>query len=155
MAQTEAAHTEAAHTEVARRDQEAAETKAEKPVETGHPCTATVHLPFVTAEFRVPDIHVPSLPVRVPGRNDLSAAVSSIRSRLPSPSQTAYYAGLGLLGALGVIEWPVVIVVGVGTAIAHRQFGSAPTGFSAEPGGNGQEPIEPQEDPSKEPGRGC
>jgi len=140
MAQTEATQKEATQNEITQCDQEVSETTAGEPVQTGHPRTATVRLPFVTAEFRAPDIHLPSLPVHVPDRNDLSGAVSSIRSRLPSPSETAYYAGLGLLGALGIIEWPVVIVVGVGTAIAHRRFGSPHTGFRAEPRGDGAEP---------------
>lgn len=86
-----------------------------------HRRTATVHLPFVTAEFRAPDIHLPSVPVRAPTRSDLSGAVSAVRSRLPSPEQAAYYAGLGVLGALQLIEWPVVLAIGVGTAIAQHQ----------------------------------
>ncbi|MGH3941849.1 MAG: hypothetical protein ACRDTG_25130 [Pseudonocardiaceae bacterium] len=78
--------------------------------------TATVNLPFVTAEFRAPEIHLPS----IPDRSDLTGAVSAIRERLPSPAQVAYYAGLGVLGVLELVEWPVVLAIGVGTAIAQR-----------------------------------
>lgn len=80
--------------------------------------TATVNLPFVTAEFRAPEIHLPS--ISIPDRNDLTGAVSAIRERLPSPAQVAYYAGLGVLGVLELVEWPVVLAIGVGTAIAQR-----------------------------------
>lgn len=116
-------------TKLAQRNQRAAEAPAEEQEQA--PRTATVHLPFVTAEFRAPDIHLPSLPVRMPGRSDLTDAVSAIRSRLPSPKQTAYYAGLGLLGVLEIIEWPVAIAIGVGTAIARS---SASQPGAARPG---------------------
>lgn len=162
VARTKMAQTETTQTEAAQRDQDVSQptvTTTGEPGEAGHPRTATVHLRFVTAEFRVPHIHLPSLPVHIPDRHELSSAVSSIWSRLPSPSQTAYYAGLGLLGALGIIEWPVVIAVGVGTALAYRQFGSTPAGFRVELVGGeaerkGQEPAEPQEDPRDAPGQG-
>ncbi len=94
--------------------------------------TATVNLPFVTAEFRAPDIHLPSLPVHAPDRSDLTGAVSAIRSRLPSPGQTVYYAGLGVLGVLELIEWPVVLAIGVGTALVQHQVGSRRTEPSGE-----------------------
>lgn len=47
--------------------------------------TTTVNLPVVVAEFRLPKIHLTSMPLRVPGRGDLAEAVSVIRARLPSP----------------------------------------------------------------------
>lgn len=90
--------------------------------------TATVHLPFVTAEFRAPEIHLPSIPVRAPHRSDVTSAVSAVRSRLPSAEQAVYYAGLGLLGALEIIEWPVALAIGVGTAIAQQHGGGHPAG---------------------------
>ncbi|MGH4025459.1 MAG: hypothetical protein ACRDRV_12870 [Pseudonocardiaceae bacterium] len=96
---------------------------AERP-EAPHRRTATVNLPFVTAEFRAPEIHLPALPVRAPDRSDLSGAVSAIRARLPSPGQAAYYAGLGALGVLEIIEWPVALAIGVGTAVAQHYGGA-------------------------------
>ncbi len=80
-----------------------------------------VNLPFVTAQIRWAPFRVPE--VRLPvTRDDLTGAVagaaSALRSHLPPPQQTAYYAGLGLLGALSLIEWPVAVAIGTGTAIA-------------------------------------
>ncbi len=52
--------------------------------------------------------------------------------RLPERQQLGYYAAIGALGVLGIIEWPVALVLGVGHALAsdqhHRalqQFGEA------------------------------
>src|SRR5918997_2615969 len=44
----------------------------------GRPRTATVNLPFVTAQFRAPDLHLPS-------RGEVGAAARGIASFLPSP----------------------------------------------------------------------
>ncbi|GAA0537271.1 hypothetical protein GCM10011581_44010 [Saccharopolyspora subtropica] len=79
--------------------------------ETSH--GPTLHLPGVTAEFHRPDLHVPS-------RQDLDNAVSTARRYLPPPDQLTYYAGLGLVAALGVIEWPVAAAIGIGTAMTGR-----------------------------------
>lgn len=114
---------------------EVPEAKEEDLAEGPHRRTATVNLPFVTAEFRAPDIRLPSLPVRAPDRNDLTGAVSAIRSRLPSPAQAAYYAGLGVLGVLELIEWPVALAIGVGTAMVQYQC-SGPQG-AGHPGTEG------------------
>ncbi|WP_211176673.1 hypothetical protein [Pseudonocardia acidicola] len=80
--------------------------------------TATVHLPFVTAQFRRPDLHLPRL-----GRREASEAVSAVadRARSLSPAELAYYAGLGLLAVVDLIEWPVAIAVGAGTALARAR----------------------------------
>lgn len=112
-------------TEAARTDETAqgAERPTERP-EAPHRRTATVNLPFVTAEFRAPEIHLPTLPVRAPDRSDLSGAVSAVRAHLPSPGQVAYYAGLGALGVLEIIEWPVALAIGVGTAVAQHYGGA-------------------------------
>ncbi len=48
-------------------------------------------------------------------------AVRKVRSVLPPPKQVAFYAGLGLLAALQVIEWPVAAVVGVGMALSGQE----------------------------------
>ena len=52
--------------------------------------------------------------------------------RLPEPQRLTYYAAIGALGALGVLEWPVALVLAGGHALAadqhHRaahQFGEA------------------------------
>ncbi len=96
---------------------------------TSHaPRTATVDLPFVTAEFRLPELRMPELrmpdvsQLPVPGVSggDVDTAVRLVRSYLPPPQQAAYYACLGVLGALQMIEWPVVVAIGVGTAVSRQ-----------------------------------
>jgi hypothetical protein len=109
--------------------------------------TATVNLPFVTAEFRVPDVHVPmvglphpslgSVPVisRLPlphvpelaGRQ-LTDAGRVVGSFLPGRKEVALFAGLGAAAAVGVLEWPVAVAVAAGTEVARR------SGRSSRPG---------------------
>lgn len=103
-----------------------------------HRRTATLTLPFVTAEFRAPEIHLPSLPVRAPDRSDLTGVVSAVRAHLPAPGQAAYYAGLGALGALQIIEWPVALAIGVGTVVAQH-YGGTGRAASEQRGGDGED----------------
>jgi hypothetical protein len=80
--------------------------------------TATVNLPFVTATFRRPDIHLPQ--IRVPNRQQALFAAQTVQSYLPSPRQAAYYGGLAALAAFEVLEWPVALAIGAGTALMGR-----------------------------------
>jgi hypothetical protein len=73
--------------------------------------SATLDLPFVTAQFRVPDL---------PGRDDLNAAVHKARSVLPSTKALLFYGGLAVTVVVGAIEWPVAAAIGVGSALASR-----------------------------------
>jgi hypothetical protein len=84
--------------------------------DTGHPRTATVNLPFVTAQFRAPDLHLPKPP-------EMGAALRRARTFLPSPQQALYYGGLGLMAAFELVEWPVAAAIGVGTALARSGTG--------------------------------
>ena len=84
---------------------------------------ATVELPFVTAQFHAPDVHVP-------GREDLTSAANSVRSQLPSRDHALFYGALGLSAAFAVIDWPVALAIGVGTALVSR--GSAPGASDSE-----------------------
>jgi hypothetical protein len=77
--------------------------------------TATVNLPFVTAQFRAPALPMPH--VHVPDRREIDVAVRTVRSYLPSPRETVYYGGLALLAAFELIEWPVAAAIAVGTAV--------------------------------------
>lgn len=77
------------------------------------PRTATVTLPFVTAQFRAPDVHLPS-------RQEIGAAAQGLASFLPSPKAALYFGGLLGAAALEVIEWPVAVAIGVGAALASR-----------------------------------
>jgi hypothetical protein len=98
---TEATGTEAAGTEAAHEGQR----------------TATVNLPFVTAQFRAPELHLPH--VHVPGRQEVGALAQTARSMLPSPKTVLYFGGLAALAAIEVIEWPVAAAIAVGTALAR------------------------------------
>jgi hypothetical protein len=71
------------------------------------PRTAMVNLPFVTAQFRKPEL-------------DFGSAMRTVRSSLPTPQRAVYYGGLVALAAFSVIEWPVAAVIGIGTEIARR-----------------------------------
>lgn len=77
--------------------------------------TATLRLPLMTVQVRMPNVHMPQ--IKMP---DLSETAHAIKSKLPSPAQAAYFTGLGLLGVLDVLEWPVVLAVGTGTVIAEQ-----------------------------------
>lgn len=114
----------------------------------GTPRTATVELPFVTAEFRMPELRMPELrlpelrmpdvaQLSVPGvrDDDINAAVRFVRAYLPPPQQAAYYTCLGVLGALQLVEWPVVLAIGAGTALS-RQASGAQQGAGAQQGGS-------------------
>ena len=94
--------------------------------------SATVNLPFVTAEFRVPDMHVPSwesLPVanRLPrphvpetaGRQVVDAG-RAVGSFLPDRKETALFVGLAAAAAAGALQWPVAVAVAAGTEVARR-----------------------------------
>ncbi|GLZ56587.1 MULTISPECIES: hypothetical protein [Micromonospora] len=41
---------------------------------------------------------------------------------VPPPDKVAYYAGLGVLAALQVIEWPIAVVITAGHLLADQHF---------------------------------
>ncbi|MFI7590949.1 hypothetical protein [Micromonospora sp. NPDC049359] len=41
---------------------------------------------------------------------------------VPPPGKVAYYAGLGVLAALQVIEWPLALVITAGHLLADQHF---------------------------------
>jgi hypothetical protein len=90
----------------------------------GTPRTATLDLPFLTAQLRIPELPAPRLP-RFSGR-EVRDAAQGISGLLPSPEQLAYYTGLGLMAALDVIDWPVAVAIGAGTAVARRRGSPRP-----------------------------
>jgi hypothetical protein len=73
-----------------------------------------VHLPFVTAEFHRPHIPGP----RKAGR-EVQDAAGRVLHAVPRPGRTAYFGGLGLAAVVGVLEWPVAVAIGIGTAVAR------------------------------------
>lgn len=80
----------------------------------------TLNLPFVHIQVRPPELHLPHIELPQVSRRDVEQAVDIARSFLPPPERLAYYGGLGVLAALGVIEWPVAAAIGAGTMIAQR-----------------------------------
>jgi hypothetical protein len=76
------------------------------PVE--RPPGVTLRFPFLTARFE-PTRRMINLPPGLPGRVPL-----------PSPVQTAYYAGLGALAVTQLVEWPVAAAIAAGTYIAQH-----------------------------------
>ena len=75
--------------------------------------SATVNLPFVAAQFRVPDLHAP-------GREELGRVAQGARSMLPSGKSMLFFGGLAATAIAGVIEWPVAAAIGVGSALASQ-----------------------------------
>jgi hypothetical protein len=103
------------------------------------PRSATLNLPFVTAQFRAPDLHVPS-------RQELGSAARGAQSMMPSRSSMLFFGGLAVTAAVGAIEWPVAAAIGVGSALASRgaadprpRSGTPQMAETAGPSGNGGE----------------
>lgn len=63
----------------------------------------------------------------IPGATVAREATERQRLRLPllgtlpiTTEQAAFLAGLGALGVIGAVEWPVLAVVGIGHALSTR-----------------------------------
>jgi hypothetical protein len=41
---------------------------------------------------------------------------------LPPPERVAYYAGMGVLAAVGLIEWPLAVVIAAGHVLADQHL---------------------------------
>ncbi|QRP50421.1 hypothetical protein [Amycolatopsis sp. FDAARGOS 1241] len=74
---------------------------------------ATVRLPFGAPEVKLPRLALPA-------RDEVTAVLDTARSFLPPPRQIVYFGALGVLTAVELIEWPVAVAIGVGTAVAGR-----------------------------------
>jgi hypothetical protein len=62
-------------------------------------------------------------------RRAMPARHSGALAQLPHP-RLAWYAGLALLAALEVVDWPVAIVMMLGHEIAHRAHSQALRNFA-------------------------
>ncbi|MCW2946145.1 MAG: hypothetical protein JWR24_2862 [Actinoallomurus sp.] len=76
---------------------------------------ATVPVPVVTPHVKVYKLRLP-----MPGMSYVGDAGHAVAGYLPSPDRLAFYGGLGLAAALGVLDWPVAAAIGIGTMIARR-----------------------------------
>ena len=85
----------------------------------------TVRIPFVTAQFHAADVHVPGKQEITSAANSAvesaGSAVSAVREQMPSREHAIFYGALGGAAALSVIEWPVALAIGVGTALVSRR----------------------------------
>ncbi|HKS49627.1 MAG TPA: hypothetical protein VJT49_31855 [Amycolatopsis sp.] len=117
---TKSPRTQARRDEPTQEEEQRPTTEETRAAEHEGRRTATVNLPFVTAQFRAPRMRMPSMPV---GRGEVAAAAQTARSYLPSARDTLYYGGLATLAAFEVIEWPVAAAIGVGTALMGRGRG--------------------------------
>ncbi|MCX4387607.1 hypothetical protein OG777_11770 [Micromonospora peucetia] len=48
---------------------------------------------------------------------------------VPSPDRLAFYAGVGLLAALQIVEWPVALVIGGGHVLADQHLSGLAKGL--------------------------
>ncbi|MEV7965945.1 hypothetical protein AB0O34_08165 [Sphaerisporangium sp. NPDC088356] len=48
---------------------------------------------------------------------------------LPPPKRLAFYAALGVLTALEIVEWPIAVVIGVGHFLAEQHVSRALQGI--------------------------
>ncbi len=55
------------------------------------------------------------------------------RVAVPPPDQIAFYGVLGGLAAMGVIDWPVAVAIGVGQLVVARHFGGEQPAGEPEP----------------------
>ncbi|WP_055494022.1 hypothetical protein [Streptomyces sp. TP-A0356] len=77
--------------------------------------------------------HAPRAAVeRVVASNTVTVRIGDLRLELPPKDQLAYFAGLGVLTVLDLIEWPVALAIAVGHELARshhaktlREFGEA------------------------------
>jgi hypothetical protein len=76
---------------------------------------ATVPVPVVTPHVKVYRVRVPA-----PGMSYVGEVGRALAAYVPSPDRLAFYGGLGLAAALGVLDWPVAAAVGIGTMFARR-----------------------------------
>ena len=58
-------------------------------------------------------------------RRQITLPVIDTTVTLPPPDRATFYAGLGALAALELLEWPVAIVVGLGHYLATRSRSTA------------------------------
>ncbi|RCG31321.1 hypothetical protein DQ384_11440 [Sphaerisporangium album] len=112
-------------------------TQTSRTGRTGTPSAAehdgdlfSVDTPVVSVSVHRP--HMPSMPRLMGGTRrrgqEMNRAMETARTFLPPPERIVYYGGLGLLAAIGLMEWPVAAAIGAGTLIAQRACAAAGKG---------------------------
>lgn len=84
---------------------------------------ATVEVPVpVAVHLPAPHVRMPHVAVPDPKNAVKQAkwAVQTVRESLPPPRRLAHYGGLGVMAALGALEWPVAAAIGAGVWVAGR-----------------------------------
>jgi hypothetical protein len=79
----------------------------------------------VPGEGEVGDGKARSAADQAVAHNAVTIDVCGRKFELPSADQLAFLAGLGVLAALEIIEWPVTIALAVGHQLAHSHHGRA------------------------------
>ncbi len=89
-----------------------------------------IHLDTPVVSLHVHRPHMPKMPRMLgmrrmsreptPRGQEMNRAVETARTFLPPPDRLAYYSGLTLLAAFGLVEWPIAAAIGAGTVIATR-----------------------------------
>ncbi|MDG6106298.1 hypothetical protein Daura_19765 [Dactylosporangium aurantiacum] len=83
---------------------------------------------------KVPVVHMAGTAARSMVTN-VGWTARTIGSAVPQPRQLLYYGGVGLLTALGVLEWPVALAAAAGVWVATRSAQPAqPHGLAQLPG---------------------
>lgn len=60
---------------------------------------------------------------RVAGANKFAIKLPLVGTvRVPPPEQLAIFSALGGLAALGILDWPVALAMGIGSAVVGRQL---------------------------------
>ncbi|MEV6982863.1 hypothetical protein AB0M95_16600 [Sphaerisporangium sp. NPDC051017] len=117
-------------------------TQTSRTGRTGTPSAAehdgdlfSMDTPVVSVSVHRP--HMPRMPRLMGGTRrrgqEMNRAMETARTFLPPPERIAYYGGLGLLAAVGLLEWPVAAAIGAGTLIAQRACAAAAKGAERKP----------------------
>lgn len=69
-----------------------------------------------------PAVHGREAATRAQRQDNIAIQVPFLgRVKLPRPEETAYYAGIGLLTAVELLEWPAAVALAVGHALIGQQ----------------------------------
>lgn len=107
------------------------------------PVPVAVRLPAL----RLPVPHLsmpgPGLPTAIErAARSAAGVVATAGASLPAPRRLAYYGTLGVMAAVGALEWPVAAAIGVGVWVAGRPPREAePPGREVAAGPDGDAPA--------------